>query len=195
VKAPSFQDGHPGNSDPLSEQAFLVQVINALQGSSEWESTAVIIAWDDSDGWFDHVTGPIVNASAQPGADFFAAGLNCGTPAAGAFQGRCGYGPRLPLLVVSPFAKENHVDHNVTDQSSLLRFIEDNWHTGQIDATLPPKGQGSFDRLAGSIEGMFDFVHPRSDRMLILDASTGQPVDRHGGDDDDHGGRDGHAER
>ena len=46
-------------------------------------------------------------------------------------QGRCGYGPRLPLLVISPFAKQNYVDHTMTDQSSILRFIEDNWLGGQ----------------------------------------------------------------
>ncbi|HEY2029429.1 MAG TPA: alkaline phosphatase family protein [Myxococcales bacterium] len=185
LKAASFQDGHPGNSDPLSEQTFLVQVINALQASPDWESTAVVIAWDDSDGWFDHVTGPIVNPSAGS-VDAFAAGINCGTPAPGAFQGRCGYGPRLPLLAVSPFAKENHVDHNVTDQSSLLRFVEDNWFVGQIDGpAAPPKGQSSFDRLAGSIEGMFDFAHPRN-RTLVLDASTGLPLRQDG---DEHAQR------
>jgi len=46
-------------------------------------------------------------------------------------QGRCGYGTRLPLLVVSPFARANHVDHTLTDQASILRFIEDNWLDGQ----------------------------------------------------------------
>ena len=174
LKAASFQDGHPGNSDPLSEQTFVVQVINALQQSEEWDDTAVVIAWDDSDGWFDHVTGPIVNPSAGAGVDFFAAGATCGTPPAGAFQARCGYGPRLPLLVVSPWAKENHVDHNVTDQASILRFIEDNWGTGLIDgASAPPKGQSSFDRLAGSIEGMFDFSRRRENGRLFLDESTG----------------------
>jgi phospholipase C len=186
LKAASFQDGHPGNSDPLSEQTFLVEAINALQGSDQWESTAVIIAWDDSDGWFDHVTGPIVNPSAGAGVDFFAAGANCGTPPPGAFQARCGYGPRLPLLVVSPWAKENHVDHNVTDQASILRFIEDNWGTGLVDGpAAPPKGQSSFDRLAGTIEGMFDFRHRRENRRLILDPSTGLVVDR----DDRHAER------
>jgi len=186
LKAASFQDGHPGNSDPLSEQTFLVQVINALQESDEWDKTAVVIAWDDSDGWFDHVTGPIVNPSAGAGVDFFAAGVNCGTPAPGAFQARCGYGPRLPLLVVSPWAKANHVDHNVTDQASILRFVEDNWGTALVDGpAAPPKGQSSFDRLAGSIEGMFDFAHRREHRKLILDAGTGQIVDR----DDRHAER------
>ena len=58
------------------------------------------------------------------------------------YQTRCGYGPRQPLLVISPFAKRNFVDHTVTDQSSVLRFIEDNWETGRI-------GNFSFDTKAG----------------------------------------------
>jgi phospholipase C len=58
LKAPRALDGHPGstNSDPLSEQLFLVETINKLQQSSEWKETVVIIAYDDSDGWYDHVT-------------------------------------------------------------------------------------------------------------------------------------------
>jgi phospholipase C len=87
----------------------------------------------------------------------------------GGFQGRAGYGPRLPLLVISPFAKENVVDHTVTDQSSILRFIEDNWKLGTI-------GNGSFDALAGSLLNMFDFDHrDESNRRLFLDANTSEP--------------------
>ena len=85
-------------------------------------------------------------------------------------QGRCGYGPRLPLLVVSPFAKPNFVDHTVTDQSSILRFIEDNWGTGRI-------GGGSFDVNAGPLTNMFDFSsHAYGERRLLLDPGTGQPL-------------------
>ena len=178
IKAASFQDGHPGNSDPLTEQTFLVQLLNTLQQSDQWEDTAVVIAYDDSDGWYDHVNGPIVNPSSGTGIDFFAAGTNCGTPPTGAFQGRCGYGPRLPLVVVSPWARENFVDHATTDQSSILRFIEDNWSLGFIDGPVAPaKGQTSYDRLAGSIESMFDFDR-RSERRrpLILDEITGEIV-------------------
>jgi phospholipase C len=64
LKAARYQDSHPGNSDPLLERVFIVQVINALQQSPEWAQTAVFIQYDDSDGWYDHVTGPIMNASA-----------------------------------------------------------------------------------------------------------------------------------
>ena len=63
LKAPAFQDGHAGYSDPLDEQHFLVRVVNALQ-EREWrEDTAMIIVYDDSDGWYDHQMPPIVNPS------------------------------------------------------------------------------------------------------------------------------------
>src|SRR5439155_24401224 len=129
LKAADYQDGHAGYSDPLDEQAWLVTTINRLERLPSWRSTAVVIAYDDSDGWYDHQVGPVVNQSNDPAHDALT-GTNCGTnPAriAGGYEDRCGYGPRLPLLVVSPYAKQNFVDHSVTDQSSILKFVEDNW--------------------------------------------------------------------
>jgi hypothetical protein len=83
----------------------------------------------------------------------------CGVPLAGAVMGRCGYGPRLPLLVISPFARQNYVDHTVADQTSILRFIEDNFGLGQIDQAAPKSVAegGSFDQIAGSLNSLFDF--------------------------------------
>ena len=138
----------------------------------ETKETAVIINWDDSDGWYDHVIGPIVNQSATI-ADSLSGPSSCGTSAKSlnGIQGRCGYGPRLPLLVVSPFAKKNFVDNTVTDQSSILRFIEDNFHLGRI-------GDGSFDALAGSLSNMFDFDDgPRVDRLFLI-CATGEVTNK-----------------
>ncbi len=179
LKAPAYQDGHAGYSDPLLEQQFLVNTINAIQQSSFWADTAVIITYDDSDGWYDHQMPPIVNSSSvsNSASAAYSDQLNgtgkCGngTPlkdsSGNSINGRCGHGPRLPLLVVSPYAKKNYVDHSITDQSSVLKFIEDNWSTGQI-------GNGSFDAISGSIANMFDFQTNRgSDALLILDPDTG----------------------
>jgi phospholipase C len=58
VKASKYQDGHAAYSDPLDEQHFLVNLINGIQKSKEWSSTAVIIAYDDSEGWYDHQMSP-----------------------------------------------------------------------------------------------------------------------------------------
>ncbi len=169
LKASAFQDGHAGYSDPLDEQHFLVDTINRLQKLPTWRDTAVVISYDDSDGWYDHVMGPIVNQSSDPNDALTGQG-QCGVARVGAFEGRCGYGPRLPLFVISPFAKENFVDHSVTDQSSILRFIEDNWSLGRI-------GNQSFDALAGPLTNMFDFSHQDRDGRFILNPSTGQVVE------------------
>jgi phospholipase C len=68
---------------------------------------------------------------------------------------------------VSPWAKQNFVDHHVTDQSSIIRFIEDNWQTGRI-------GDSSFDGLAGDLLPMFDFDEHHLASPLYLDPSTGE---------------------
>ncbi len=182
LKAPGYQDGHAGYSDPLDEQTFVVTVINFLQKQRDWESTAVVIAYDDSDGWYDHVLGQIVNQSATDADMLSGTGL-CGNgvgalpginPATLHAQGRCGYGPRLPLLVISPWARHNFVDHTITDQSSILRFVEDNWLGGTR------LGAGSFDTIANPINNMFFFDRPESAEQVILDPHTGL-VEGHSG--------------
>jgi phospholipase C len=178
LKAIAIQDAHPGNSDPLDEQQFVVRVANFLQAQPEWPNTALVILYDDSDGWYDHQLGQIVNSSVGP-ADALSAPGFCGNgaaalpsinPATTHAQGRCGYGPRQPLLVISPYAKHNFVDHSVTDQTSVIRFIEDNWLGGQRI------GQGSFDVLANSIASMFDFHQKVTNDLFILNENTGEPV-------------------
>ncbi len=202
LKAAAFEDGHAGYSDPLDEQHFVVRVVNALQKSEEWSETAVIILYDDSDGWYDHQMPPVVNPSFNPSVDTLNAPGVCNTsngfqqgkatpttPLNGAFGqpawGRCGYGTRMPLLVVSPFAKRNYVDHTLTDQTSVLRFVEDNWLFGERIQL-----GGSFDTIAGPLDNMFDFDRRNDDgpRKLILDEATGAVISashRDEGDDED----------
>ena len=127
VKAKRYQDGHAGYSNPIDEQAFLVALVNAVELSPAWKDTAIVIAYDDSDGWYDHVMPPILKGSAVAGVDALNGPGKCGNVGLTGYQGRCGYGPRLPLLVISPYARVNFVDHGLTDQTSILRFIEDNW--------------------------------------------------------------------
>ena len=167
LKPPVYQNGHAASSDPLDEQHFLVDTMNRLQKTPEWKDTAVVIAYDDSDGWYDHQMSPITNNSQSPQDALTGDGL-CGarTPTAG-YRDRCGYGPRQPLMVLSPYSKVNAVDHQITDQTSILRFIEDNWLGGQRI------GDGSFDTFAGSLDGLFDFAHGHP-RPLSLDPTTGQ---------------------
>src|SRR5215471_20284204 len=122
LKAPGYQDAHAAYSDPADEQEFVVREINALERTPDWAHTAVIVLYDDSDGWYDHAYPGVQNPSST------AADSNCGsgTPLAGE-QGRCGFGPRQPLLVISPFAKANAVDNNLSNQASVINFVEYNW--------------------------------------------------------------------
>jgi phospholipase C len=169
LKAPAYQDGHAAYSDPLDEQTFLVNTINTIMQSPFWSSTAIIIAYDDSDGWYDHVVSPIVMQSSTPDDQLNGPG-SCGSAVGVTYQGRCGYGPRLPLLVISPYAKVNYVDHTITDQASILRFIEDNWNLGRI-------GDSSTDAIAGPINGMFNFASGAVVvKATILDPGTGTVV-------------------
>ena len=142
----------------------------------------MVLAWDDSDGQYDDQFPPNVHHSKnlartpctarqsdRPGAEVHGAGrssrLRPRRPCS-----RCGAATASDsLLVVSPFARENHVDHTVVDQASVLRFIEDNWG-------LPRLGHGSFDAAPGrpprALLGMFDFTHRRDD-VLLLNHLTG----------------------
>jgi len=144
------------------------------------KETAVIIAYDDSDGWYDHQMGPIVMQSHEvrrtpAWMDQLLGPGNCGTPKAsdvtgGTQNGRCGYGPRQRWYWFSPWAKRNYVDHRVTDLSSILRFVEDNWNLGRV-------GGGSVDAIAGTMNGMFDFDQSGHQGRLILESQTGTVLD------------------
>ena len=170
IKPASYDNGHAGSSDPLDEQRFLVDTVNRLEKLPTWSSTAIVIAWDDSDGWYDHQAAPITNPSHAQAHDVLNGPGVCGTGTPlGGFNGRCGPGPRQPLLVISPYAKQNYVDHTVTTQASILKFIEDNWLAG---ARL---GGGSFDATAGRINSMFDFA-AATKPALFLDSGTGEPT-------------------
>jgi phospholipase C len=173
IKMPAYQDGHAAYSDPLDEQDGTVTLINFLEQQPDWKNTAVIIAWDDSDGWYDHVFAQVTNPSFDSEADQLDGPGKCGTgtPLPGVngkpVNGRCGPGTRLPFFVISPWAKANYVDHTQISLTSVIHFVEDNWLHGQRI------GEGSFDAEAGSLEGMFDFTGGGNNAPLYLDPKTG----------------------
>jgi phospholipase C len=204
LKAPGYEDGHAGYSDPADEQRFVVDEINSLMRSPDWRSTVVIVNYDDSDGWYDHVYSGITNPSLSPADNLTNTSLNVPTSGAsqqcgpkpqsssplGGEQGRCGFGPRLPMLVISPFARRNYVDHNLSDQASIINFIEYNWSlpgiSGSADQVL-----GGVDRHEGvpfDLAGMFDFDSSVHHSRLLLNPVTGQPVRDHGHHQGKHSG-------
>ena len=141
-----------------------------MEHSKFWKSTAIVVTYDDSDGWYDHQNSPRVNGS-NTTAD---AAVCTGTPVRlGSFPDRCGYGVRAPLVVVSPYTRANYVSHSLTDQSSITKFVEDNWLHGQST------GSGSFTQIAGRLAGaggVLDFHAKPQFGPVILDPATGQVV-------------------
>jgi phospholipase C len=196
IKAPAFQDAHPGNSNALDEQAFVAKVMNFLQQQKDWTSTAVIVTYDDSDGWYDHQSPDILRSSFDAtttssvnapngtfasgsrniaGADQFNGTGQCTGPSATqargvngtSVNGRCGPGSRIPFILISPYSKVNFVDSTPITQASVIRFIEDNWLKG---ARL---GGGSDDATAGSIMSMFDFTQLPHTAPIYIDPTMG----------------------
>jgi len=189
IKAPSFQDAHPGKSNPLDEQAFVTKVVNFLEQQADWKNTAVIVAYDDSDGWYDHQAPNIITSSFDSltaqgvnlpsktvvGADQLTSPGVCTGPNAKQgvgvsgklVNGLCGPGTRTPFIVISPYAKVNYVDSTPITQASIVRFIEDNWLGGQR------LGGGSKDAAAGSIMAMFDFTAAPHLTPVFVDPTTG----------------------
>jgi phospholipase C len=173
LKAAEYQDAHPGYSDPLDEQNFIVNTVNEIEQSKYWKSTAIVITYDDSDGWYDHVDSPRVNGSNDAATD--QAVCTSKPVKLGTQNDRCGYGPRLPLVVISPYTRTNYVSNNLTDQSSVTAFIENNWLHGQRI------GDGSYDAIAGNLAapgGVLDFHTRPNYKPLILNPTTGAVVSK-----------------
>ena len=170
LKATTAQSGHPGESDPLDEQQWIVNTVNQIEQSKYWPSTAIVITYDDSDGWYDHVAPKLLNGSDNSSIDTAMCEETAVTVGSG--NGRCGYSQRLPMIVISPYTRDNYVSSNLTNTTSVVKFIEDNWLRGE---RIP----GSFDATSGSLDapgGLLNFwVRPHY-QPLILNPTTGAVV-------------------
>jgi phospholipase C len=130
---PSLADSdHPfGNSD--LGPSWVASVVNAIGESSYWNTTAIVVLWDDWGGWYDN--------SKPPQLDYR------------------GLGFRVPCLIISPYAKDRFVDHTQYEFASILKFIEEVYGTGSIG----PTSQGYTDQRATSLDAAFNFKQkPRS---------------------------------
>ncbi len=124
---PDFQNSdHPGDASDTGP-SWVAQVVNAIGRSPAWNTTAIVIVWDDWGGWYDHV--------APPGPRRYG-----------------GLGFRVPMIVVSPYAKAGYVSHRRYELGSIVRFVEDNWHLPRLGTTDV--------RAADFVDDFFDFTQP-----------------------------------
>jgi phospholipase C len=135
-------------------QAYVTRLINAVMQGPDWSSSAIFLTWDDWGGFYDHVRPPKVDA--------------------------LGYGPRVPGLVISPYAKKGFIDHQTLSFDAFLKFIEDDFLMGQ---RLDPKTDGRPDprpvvregaSILGNLASDFDFSQaPRPPAVLPLNPLPG----------------------
>lgn len=132
---------HPGgNGSPLAE-SFSVKIVNKIMTSKYWKDTAILITYDESGGFWDHVPPPQVD----PGPD-----------------GLKGNGPRVPAIVISPYAKRNYISHAQFDTTSVLKFLEWNYKLPSLN---------NRDAAANNLLDMLDFENP--DFLPYIYHSTG----------------------
>jgi phospholipase C len=106
---PDFIDSDHGGSASASGPQWVANVVNVVGTSAFWSTTTIFVVWDDWGGWYDHVPPPQLDYD--------------------------GLGIRVPLIVVSPYAKAGYVSHVQYEFGSILRFVEDNWHLPQLAAS------------------------------------------------------------
>lgn len=141
---------HPPQ-DPCPGENYTVDIINRLMNRSEWEHMAILITWDDWGGFYDHVA-PVGEKCA-----------NGASPSNGPYNP----GFRVPLLAISPYVKEGYVNHDLSEQASIPKFIEDVFGLERLH-NLDAHAR---DEQAGSILASFDFnqtVKPG----LVLEKNT-----------------------
>jgi phospholipase C len=136
---PTSLSDHPGYGHLCDGENWTVRTIDAIMRSPEWKHTAIFLTWDDFGGFYDHVPPPHVDVY--------------------------GYGPRVPLLVISPYARPGHVFHETSDFTSVLRFIEKLHGTPSL---------GRRDATANDLIGAFDFTQEPLDPLMLQERDCSQ---------------------
>ena len=116
---------HSGFGRTDTGPSWVAQVVNAIGTSPYWNSTAIVVVWDDWGGWYDHVAPPQLDYT--------------------------GLGIRVPMLVISPYARAGYVSHTQYEFGSILKFVEDTFGLGRL---------GTSDTRANSISDVFNFSQP-----------------------------------
>jgi phospholipase C len=124
---PTNRSSDHANGNDGSGPSWVASVVNAIGASQYWKDTAIIITWDDWGGWYDHVPPPLIHNSYELGL-------------------------RVPLIVVSPYAKPAYISHVTHDFGSILKFVEKTFSLPEIDPAV-----GYADSRSDDLSDCFDF--------------------------------------
>jgi phospholipase C len=138
---PAEESDHPEYGALCAGENWTVRTINAIMASPDWAHTAIFLSWDDFGGFYDHV--------APPHVDIY------------------GDGPRVPLVVISPYARPGSVFHETSDFSSVLKFMEVRWQLPWLTAR---------DRDANDLLGAFDFAQEPLDPLPLQERACPPPT-------------------
>jgi phospholipase C len=136
---PSGQASDHALSNDGSGPSWVASIVNAIGQSQYWSNTAIIITWDDWGGWYDHVAPKVINDGVSWGSGYV-------------------YGFRVPLIIVSPYAKSAYISHNTHDFGSILRLIETTFNLPSLNYA---------DASADDFSDCFNFTQPPSSFRAI----------------------------
>jgi phospholipase C len=180
----SSQSEHPGASSPAQGAAYVAAVLDALTANPDvWSKTALIINFDENDGFFDHVPPPappsyvtynadpsqavLAGASTVDISDDYLGDDDGGFPSVDPYKHHpWGLGPRVPMYIVSPWSKGGWVNSQVFDHTSTLRFVERRF--GVAESNISPWRRA----VSGDLTSCFNFATPNDDKITLPDTAA-----------------------
>jgi len=185
IVAPETYSEHPGPSSPVQGAWYIEQVLNALTADpAVWSKTVLLVNFDENDGFFDHVPAPAAPAIDESGnvagastcpvdSERFTHANPPGTTSQPQPDGRVyGMGPRVPMLVLSPWSRGGWVNSQVFDHTSVIRFLEQRFGVQEPQISTWRRA------VAGDLTSAFNFVSPNVDPLPALPKLTKKSADK-----------------
>lgn len=185
IIAPAAYSEHPGPSSPVQGGWFTQEILNALTDNPEvWSKTVLLVNYDENDGFFDHMPSPSAPSLREDGSfagkstvpfetEIFQHAAPPGSQEQPPPDGRIyGPGPRVPMLILSPWSRGGWVNSQVFDHTSVLQFLEKRFQVHEPNISAWRRA------VCGDLTSAFNFVDPNGETLPKLPATTRHSADR-----------------
>ncbi|QUY47614.1 phospholipase C, phosphocholine-specific [Serratia plymuthica] len=185
IIAPAAYSEHPGPSSPVQGGWFTQEILNALTDNPEvWSKTVLLVNYDENDGFFDHMPSPSAPSLREDGSfagkstvpfetEIFQHVAPPGSQEQPPPDGRIyGPGPRVPMLILSPWSRGGWVNSQVFDHTSVLQFLEKRFQVHEPNISAWRRA------VCGDLTSAFNFVDPNGETLPKLPATTRHSADR-----------------